>query len=103
MFKLQNKPTFWAKAHINVPGEAKPAVLEVEFAWLGKQGIKDFFENLEGKKDDEALGEIVLNWRGVDADFTRENFTQLLENYPQAAMGIFEAFRAEALEAKAKN
>jgi hypothetical protein len=103
MFKIQPKPSFWAKANITVPGEAKPGQIEVEFRWMGKEAIKHYFENLEGKKDDEALAEIVLNWRGIDADFTRENFTQLLENYPQAAMGIFEAFRAEALEAKAKN
>jgi hypothetical protein len=103
MFKLQNKPTFWATAQISVPGESKPAKLEIEFKWLGREGIKQFFEGLDGRKDDDALGEIVLNWRGVDAEYTRENFSALLDNYPQAAMAIFEAFRTEALEAKAKN
>lgn len=103
MFKLQPKPSFWAKCPVNIPGETKPAALEIEFRWLGKTGIKDFFENLEGKTDIEALSQIVLNWKGVDAEYSRENFESLLENYPQAAMAIFEGFRSEALEAKAKN
>lgn len=103
MFKLQPKPSFWAKCSISVAGEAKPAQIEIEFKYLGREGIKAFFESLEGKQDIEALGEIVTNWRGVDAEFSRDNLAQLLDNYPQAAMAIFEAFRTEALEAKAKN
>jgi hypothetical protein len=103
MFTLQPKPSFWATAYITVPGEKKPAALEIEFKWLGKQGIKDYFEQLTGKDDLEALSEIVVGWGGVDAEFNRDTFAQLLDVYPQAAMAIFEAFRAEALEAKAKN
>jgi uncharacterized protein YdgA (DUF945 family) len=103
MFKLQPKPVFWAKVQINIAGELKPADISIEFKHLGREALKAFFEGLEGKTDAEALGEIITNWKGVDAEFDDDNFAALLDNYPSAAMSLFEAYRREALEAKAKN
>jgi len=103
MFKLQPKPTFWAKVAISIPGEAKPVPIDIEFKHLGRDGLKDFFEHLEGKTDIEALNDIVLDWKGVDATFCEESLNELLNNYPSAAMSLFDAYRREAMEAKAKN
>lgn len=103
MFKLQPKTTFWAKVPVSIPGETKPAIVEMEFKHLGREGLKSYFENLEGKKDAEALAEIIMNWRGVDAEFNPENLAELLENYPSASLSVFQTFRAESMEAKAKN
>lgn len=103
MFKLTPKPTFWAKAQISIPGQEKPGQIEVEFKHLGRDGLKEFFGNLDGKTDVEALLDIALDWKGVDGDFSTENFELLLNNYPSAAFSLFEAFRKEAIEAKAKN
>lgn len=104
MFKLQPKPTFWAKAQINIPGEERPSEIQVQFKHLGRQGLKDYFAGLEGSDDDaKALREIVVGWKGVDAEFSDETLAQLLDNYPSSAKAIFEAFSREALDARAKN
>ncbi|MBZ0106145.1 MAG: phage tail assembly chaperone [Sulfuricella denitrificans] len=103
MFKLTPKPTFWAKVEISIPGQTKPASIEVEFKHLGRDGFKAFFEGLEGKTDAEALGDVVVGWKGVEDEFNMENFELLLNNYPTAPMAFFETFRKESLEAKTKN
>jgi hypothetical protein len=58
---------------------------------------------LEGKSDAEALAEIVSDWSGVDEKFSRDALGVLLDNYPAAAGELFDAFRKELLEARAKN
>lgn len=103
MFKITPNPTFWAKAQLSIPGEAKPASIDVQFKHLGREALKEFFEGLEGKQDIDALAQIVTGWRGVDVEFSIENLTLLLDNYPSAAMSFFNAFRKEALESKEKN
>lgn len=103
MFKLQPKSTFWAKVHVSVAGEAKPEQIEMEFKYLGRDALKEYFQSLEGKTDSDALGEIVLNWRLVDAEYSPENLAILLNNYPGAALSVFETFRREVMEAKTKN
>lgn len=103
MFKLQPKPTFWAKVPLSIPGEAKPAEIDVEFKWLGKAALKTYFEGLADKEDVAALGEIVNDWKGPDAPYTQENLGRLLDAYPASAMELFDAFRREQFEAKEKN
>lgn len=103
MFKLQPKPTFWARVPVSIPGESKPAQIEIEFKHLGRESLKSFFETLEGKTDSDAISEIVCNWRGIDADFNRDNLDELLNNYPSSAMSLFDTYRKEVMEAKAKN
>lgn len=103
MFKIQPNPTFWAKVAISIPGQDKPAQIEVEFRHLGREALKAYFDSLEGKTDSDALLEIVVNWRGVDTAFSRDAFGSLLDGYPTAAMSLFEAYRREVIEAKGKN
>lgn len=103
MFKLQPNPTFWARAEISVAGEAKPAQIEAEFKHLGREALRGYFEALEGKSDLDALAEILVGWKGVDEPYSAAALEVLLDNYPSAALGFFEAFRREALGAKAKN
>lgn len=103
MFKLTPNPTFWAKAQLSIPGEAKPVTIEVQFRHLGRDAMREFFESLDGKTDIDALGSIVTGWRGVDAEFSQENLAALLDNYPTSALSLFNAFRREAIEAKEKN
>lgn len=103
MFKLNPNPTFKAKAQITVPGEAKPVAIEVTFKHLTRTKIKAYFEGLEGKSDADALGEILVGWSGVDEDYSPEALAELLDNYPSAAAELFDCFRRELLEARAKN
>lgn len=103
MFKLAPNSSFWAKVSLSVPGSEKPVQIELEFKYQSKTALKKYFESLESKSDAEAIGEIVLNWKGVDAEFSRENLEVLLENYSASVREIFAAYQREILEAKTKN
>lgn len=103
MFKLQPKPTFKARVAITVPGETKPAEIEVEYKHMGVEQVRAFFEGLTGKQDAEALGEIVVGWSGVDAAYSTEALATLLNNFPSSAAAMFETFRRELFEARRKN
>ena len=103
MFKLQPNPTFKAKVGISVAGASRPAEIDVEFKYLSKEGIKDYFDNLQGKVDAEALAEIIVGWTGPDQAYSAEALALLLDNYPAAASDLFDCFRRELLEAKRKN
>lgn len=103
MFKIEPNPTFTAKVPLSIPGQTRPGTIDIEFRHLGKPQIKAFFEGLEGKTDTEALGEVIVGWKGVDMPYDATALELLLSNYPAAGGEIFEAFRKELLEAKAKN
>ena len=103
MFKITPKTTFTAAVELSVPGETKLAAITVEFRHLAKSAIREFFENLDGKSDAEALGAIIAGWEGVDTPYSPEALATLLDNYPAAAGELFGAFRRELLEARAKN
>lgn len=103
MFKLTPNPTFTAKVPLSVPGQDKPANVDIEFKHLSRPKIKTYFEGLEGKTDTDALGEIIIGWKGIDEDYSPEALQELLDNYPAAAGELFEAFRKELMEARRKN
>lgn len=103
MFKLQPNPTFKAKVGISVAGAAKPVEIEVEYRYLKKSEVKEYFENLSGKDDAQALAEIVVGWSGPDQAYSTETLALLLENFPAAARDMFGAFSRELLEARTKN
>lgn len=102
-FKLQPNPTFKAPVPISVPGETKSPEIVVEFRFLGRKAVADYFRGLGGKSDAEALAGIIAGWEGVDAEYSPAALAQLLDNYPAAASDLFEAYRRELLEAKRKN
>ena len=103
MFKLQPNPTFKVKVPISVAGEKRQPEIEVEFKYLNKERVKEYFDGLQGKTDAEALGEIIVGWSGVDEPYSIAALELLVVNYPAAAADLFEAFRRELLEAKRKN
>jgi len=104
MFKLQPNPTFTAKVGISVAGQDKPVEVEIEFKYLKRSEYQAFFSSLNGnKKDNEALAEIVVGWKGIDTAFSPESLGQLLENYPAAARDLFNAFNRELMESRQKN
>jgi hypothetical protein len=103
MFKLQPKPTFWAKVPIAIAGAAKPALIDIEFKHLGREALSSYIAGLDGREDSESLAEIVMGWKDVDEEFSEESLTKLLDNYPGAALSMVKTFVAEALEAKGKN
>lgn len=103
MFKINPDPTFRVSVALSVPGNDTPATIAVDFKHLAKSALRDYFGNLEGKSDAEALGFIVTGWSGVDKDYSAEALALLLDNYPSAAGELFNAYRRELLEAGRKN
>ncbi|QKJ67484.1 hypothetical protein HQN60_12635 [Deefgea piscis] len=108
MFKLTPKPTFKAKVGLTMPGQEKQVEVTIEFKHLPRPQVKEFFETLEGKKDHEALGEIIVDWAGIVDDgaavpFDSVALETLCTNYPTAAADLFVGFRKSFLESRAKN
>lgn len=103
MFKLQPNPTFKAAVGISVAGQAELAEIEVEFKYLTKRQVREFFDTLGKKKDADALAEIIVGWSGIDEPFSKKALGTLVDNYPAAAMDLFDGFRRELLDAKRKN
>lgn len=101
--KLQPNPTFTARVELSVPGSDKPAKVGITFKHLARPQIKDYFGNLEGKIDSEALGEIITGWEDIDGKYSPEALAELLDNYPAAGGELFEAFRKNLLESRTKN
>lgn len=103
MFKLQPNPSFIAKCPLTVPGQDRPVVVDVEFKHLSRPQLKEFFDGIKDKSDIEALGEIMLSWKGIDAAYSQESLEKLVNNYPTAAGELFETFHRELMEARRKN
>lgn len=103
MFKLNPNPTFFGKIEIPVPGSS-PQPIEIEFRHKTKDGLKAFFESAQdGRADDDLLAEIIVGWRGVDAEYGADALRDLLQNYPAAAMEILGGYTRALTQAKAKN
>jgi len=104
MFKLQPNPTFWAAISIPMPGAKKDTLLDVEFKHKPKSDLDQYIKGYTAEADDaEYLSEIVCGWKGVDAEFNRENFALLLDNYPAAAREIVSGYISAMMESRKKN
>jgi len=102
MFKIEPNPTFWAPAHIHVPGQGL-GQLDVEFKHLKHDERRAYSESLDKKTNLEALSEIIVNWRDTDVAYTPEALTQLLNEYPTSASALYSAFWKEITGAAEKN
>lgn len=103
MFKLQPNPTFFAKVDLSVPGESKPQSVEIEFRHMTCKELNSRAERIAKQTNFEALSEIIVGWKGIDAPFSGESLEALIDNYPMAAGELFSAFNRELFEARRKN
>ena len=55
MFKLQPNPTFRTKVGIVLPGQQKPAEIEVEFKFLSRSAAQAFFDGLRAQTEDRSI------------------------------------------------
>jgi hypothetical protein len=101
--KLQPNPTFSCAVPLSVPGQDDRAVITVTFKHMARSAMQKFFSGMEGKTDVDALSQIIAGWSGVDEPYTKKSLGVLLDNYPASAGELFDAFRRELLEARAKN
>ena len=99
MFKFTANPTFVCKCNFPIPG-GKSAPVELEFKHLTKTGVKEFFSNVGGKDDVEAIGEILVGWKGFEKEYCQETLEELIEQFPAAAADILGFFSTELLTAR---
>ena len=102
-FQITPNPTFTADVELSQPGRAKPVVVKVTYRHKDKEGVRDYFSSLKDREDIDALDEIIDGWDGFSEKYSREALGSLLSNYITAAGELFEAYRREVLESRAKN
>lgn len=108
MFVLQPKPTF--KVPVSIPTPSGVAgKFTVEFRHKGRKAFREFVETFTADKegdvrsDADALDEIIADWKGVDAPYSKEALETLLDNFPAAARELFSAYNAALFEGKVDN
>lgn len=104
--KLQPTPTFWHAVPITIPGASQPALVDFEFKHQTKEKLADFVLRLhadDGRPDETILGEVISNWKGVDAEFSPSALRDLLSNYPASALEILRGYLAGLTESRRKN
>lgn len=102
MLKLQPKPTFWSKQRARVPG-GEVCDFEVEYVHMTREGIRDFLDSAAGRDEMAVIADIVVGWRGLDADFSPENLRQLLSNYPGLSSLLLTEYAGEMMRAREGN
>lgn len=133
MFKINPNPTFTEKVALSVPGEADPAVIDIEFRHKGRTAFAAWWSGIpslslpvpplkEGeaapadpptpppvRSDADILDEVMVSWngplddKGAPVPYSREALIQLLDHYHAATMEIFTAYRRGLMESRAKN
>ena len=115
MLKLNPKPTFDADVKITVPGQYEAGTMKLTFKYMPKKALFEFFEShreeydgdgelvKESSADDVMLAEIIVGWKGMDAEYNQENLKIFLVNYPAAAGEIIVAYNKLVLESRVKN
>jgi hypothetical protein len=102
MFKLEPNPTFSVPVSIHVPGQGK-GTFSVEFRHLNQEARTAYGASLKEKTNLDALAEIMVGWREIDAPFSRDNLKRLLDDYADAVPALFEAYFNEVRGASVKN
>ena len=103
MLKIVPEPTFKANVQITVPGQEDTASVELTFNYMPKTKALEFFSEMKGKTDVEALTTLIAGWDGFDVPFSKAALETFLDNYPAAAFEIIQAFNRNLLESRIKN
>jgi hypothetical protein len=103
MFKLDPNPTFVAPVSGFKPGEGVTESILVTFKYRGRKELSEFLLAVGDLTALDALMDIMVGWRDVPLDFTRENVEKLCDLYPAFVSAVFETYRAELTEARRKN
>lgn len=103
IFKLNPEPTFRAIIAIPSAGVAEGMELDIEFKRKTKDELAKYYSEIKGKKDLDALLEIMAGWHNCDAEFSKKALAALLQNYPAAASTIVNRYGAESIGARLGN
>jgi len=102
MFKLNPNPTFWVKTKVRSPG-GEESEFEVEYRHKGKEALTQFMESVKGRDEAEVMAEVIVNWRGMDVDFSAANLKALFDNYPGLGSVMLVDYGVELMKARAGN
>ena len=72
----------------------------IEFAYMP---VSKAMEIAKEKTIGEMLAEIIKGWDGIEAAFTPESLTELLDHNPAMGLELFTGFFAGLAESRAKN
>ncbi|ULJ59741.1 phage tail assembly chaperone [Wielerella bovis] len=103
MSKLKLNPNATFKLVVNIPvigGEPEP--VELECKTRGIKEMQALYDRLPNETALSILSDVAVGWNLAEA-FTPQNFALLLDNYPKAAMVIFNAYDAEIYNEREKN
>lgn len=103
MLKLMPEPKFTANVALTIPGKEEPAVVQITYKYMTRTQVFQYFESMKGKKDAEALKELITGWEGFDEKYTPANLELLLEHYPAAATELITAYTRNLMESRVKN
>lgn len=111
MIKLNPEPTFWHDVRLTVPGQAEPALVPMELAYMTAEQSAAFYKEHETKLASEVLHKVVRNWgaQAVRADdgtfvpFSYDALTALMKNYQPAASEIWRDWQAGLSQSRVKN
>ena len=72
----------------------------IEFAYMP---VSKAMEIAKEKTIGEMLAEIIKGWDGIEAPFTPDSLTELLDHNPAMGLELFNGFFAGLAESRAKN
>lgn len=101
MFKLTPPATF--PATVKIPNGDEPLPLTLVFRRKSKAELVAWIESTATRPDPDSLGEIVADWKNVDAPFSPETLSELLAAYSGAGLAIFSGYLKALSEAERKN
>jgi hypothetical protein len=101
---LKAAPTFWHRVLIPVTG-AEPAPIDVEYRHRTRTDLKAYIDALAAgeKADTDLVADVVVSWKGPDQAFNPEAVALLCDNFPLAALAIWQGYLDAYAEAKRKN
>lgn len=103
MFKLDPNPTFTAPVSGFKPGQGADETIVVTFKYRGRKELEEMVGAMADQTVLDLLLDVMVGWRDVPLDFTRENVEKLCDLYPAFAQAVLVTYRRELTEARRKN
>lgn len=110
MIKINPDPTFDCDVEITVPGQEEPGTVPITYKYRGRDEYLEWIkslgevdgEDIAEKSTADAFPEFVDSW-GLSEDFTQENISIFLNNYPAAYIEIFKKYSEMLMVSRIKN
>lgn len=99
--KLEPNPTFWATVTIQPPGEGKAFDIKCQFRHKTTEQRDEFVAS--GKKDLDAVREILVDWEDDVAPYSDDVLSTLIANYPGAGLAFVSTYLRELMGSRRGN